>query len=304
MNAHDKHITIVGSYMAALFLKSKEHPKLGETVICEEFRQSSGGKGSNQCVAAARLGAETKFVGCIGDDPYGVEALRIYSDEGIGTNGIIISKEKPTGIGVILINAKGQNIISVELGANLELSKRDIDNSETILKNSSIVGFQLENTIDVVEYGIKKCHELGVDVLLDPAPAQKLHDDIYPCLTYIKPNETEAEILTGIHVDDEESAFKAAKWFLARGVKNVLVTLGDKGVAYAGVDGETFFKASSDKPIDTTGAGDCFSGAFLAGVSTGKTIAKSIELAIIAAGISVTRLGVLESLPYLIELGE
>ncbi len=302
MNNSDKYATFVGAYMAALFLKSEDHPKTGETVICHTFHQSSGGKGSNQCVAAARLGINTKFVACIGDDLYGKNALEIYAAEGIDASGIRVTEDCPTGIGVILINSKGQNIISIELGANNELSIADIDASVDIFKDSTIVGFQLENPKEVVEYGIRKCHELGVDVLLDPAPAQELTDDIYPCITYITPNETEAELLTGIKVADKESAFEASRWFVEKGVKHVLVTLGDKGVVYNGLNGERFYDSTDDIPIDTTGAGDSFGGAFVAGLTTGKTLEESIEFAIKASGLSVTKLGVLESLPYLKEV--
>lgn len=302
MGNSNKYATFVGSYMVALFLKSGTHPKVGETVICNTFHQSSGGKGSNQCIAAARLGINTKFVACIGDDQYGKDALEIYTNEGIDTSGIRISKDYPTGLGVILINEKGENIISVELGANNDLSFEDINSAIDIFKHSTLVGFQLENPKDVVEYGIRKCQEIGVDVLLDPAPAQELTSEIYPFISYITPNETEAEFLTGIKVHDKKSAFEASRWFIERGVKHVLVTLGDKGVVYNGLNGERFYKSTDDVAIDTTGAGDSFSGAFVAGLTKGKSLEESIQFAIKASGLSVTKLGVLESLPYLEEV--
>lgn len=297
-----KFITVVGSYNVGLFLKGEEHPKCGETVIGTTFHEGGGGKGSNQCIAAARLGAQAKFIGCIGNDTYGKSALELYRNEGVDTDGIKICEDIHTGISVILINSRGQNMISVIPGANYFLKNEDIDNAVDTFLESHIVGFQLESDIKVVEYGIRKCSELGVDVLLDPAPAQKLDESIYPCLTYIKPNENEAETLTGISVKDKQSAFSAADWFLDHGVKKVMVTLGDIGVVYSDGKDRKFFPSSNDKPLDTTGAGDCFSGAFMAALSRSASIEEAIKFAIKAAGISVTRLGVIEALPVLKEL--
>ena len=302
MKNKKNYITIVGSYNVGLFFKGKEHPKCGETVIGDSFLEGGGGKGSNQCIAATRLGANVRFIGCIGDDKYGKDALTMYKNEGVNTDGIRICNDIHTGIGVILIDSHGQNMISIIPGANYYLSTKDIDNAVPILKESFIVGFQLENDIKIVEYGIKKCAELGIEVLLDPAPAQKLSEDIYPCITYIKPNESEAETLTGIHVNSKKTAFEAANWFKERGVGKVLITLGDQGVAYSDKNGEKFYPVSNDKAVDTTGAGDCFCGAFMAKISSGSSIDNAIVFAIMAAGKSVTKLGVIESLPFLKEL--
>ena len=201
-------VTIVGSYNVGFFLKGSRLPMPGETIIADAFKESGGGKGSNQAVAAALLGAETRFIGRLGDDKYGAAALELYRQVGISTDTIKIDKTIHSGISVILINKVGQNLISVVPGANLRLSRKDIDSAERVLRRSYVVGFQLENDHETVFYGLKKCHDLGIRTFLDPAPAVKLPPSVYPCLDFIKPNETEASLLSGLRVKDPGSAKK------------------------------------------------------------------------------------------------
>ncbi|MHA2407542.1 MAG: PfkB family carbohydrate kinase, partial [Candidatus Ranarchaeia archaeon] len=179
-----------------LFLKGERLPEVGETIISDKFFEGGGGKGSNQAIAAAFYGAKTRFIGRIGADKYGTDALAMYKKFGISTEMIAIDKSTHSGISVILIDKYGKNLISVVPGANLNLSRCDIDSAAMLLKKSFIVGFQLENNHDVVYYGIRKVHGFGIKTFLDPAPASKLPEDLYPCIDIIKPNETEASILT------------------------------------------------------------------------------------------------------------
>jgi ribokinase len=292
-----KHITVIGSYNVGLFLKGDQIPNVGETRIGDTFVESGGGKGSNQALAAGRLGSSVVFVGCIGNDSYGKYALSLYESLGVSTDHIRIEDGCHSGISVIFIDEKGNNSIMVIPGANSCLSKKDIDNAVGAMEQSFIVGFQLENELDVVLYGIKKAHEVGAKVLLDPAPAQKLPDEIYPYINIIKPNEHEASFITGIDVFDVESAEKAGKWFVSKGVEQAIITLGDKGAVLVEKENSQFFPSRKVSVVDTTGAGDCFSGALMTALAEGKSTSQAIEFAHVAAGIAVSSFGVVEALP-------
>ena len=286
-----KHMTIIGSYNVGLFLKGNAIPGVGQTFIGDEFYESGGGKGSNQAIAAAKLGGSVSFVGRIGNDKYGKDAISMYEDFGMSKDSLIVDETIHSGISVILIDEAGNNSIMVVLGANLNLSPADIDASADIIAKSEYVGFQLENSVEFVSYGIKKAYELGAKVLLDPAPVQMIGEDIYPMLYIIKPNEHEATMLTGIQVTDRESAAQAAKWFLDIGVKHVIITLGEKGVLYAAAQDSAWFETIKVNAVDTTGAGDCFSGALLYALCDDKEIKDAVRFANISAALSVTRRG-------------
>lgn len=299
-----KTVTVVGSYNVGLFFKGQRLPAPGETVIADEFMEGGGGKGSNQAVAAALLGANTRFIARIGNDKYGKDALSMYKKFDIATDMIKIDTGIHTGIGSILIDEDGRNLISVVPGANFNLCQEDIDKAEEAIKNSSIVGFQLENRLEIVDYAIRKVHSIGVKTLLDPAPAVKLPEKLYPCIDFIKPNETEAAILTGIEVNDKASAEKAAHWLVDKGTKNVVITLGKQGTVLV-KDGQTqLFEPPKVNAIDTTGAGDVFSGGFMAALSKGEGIEDAIIFANHAAALSVTKFGVIEAIPTLQEVEE
>lgn len=297
-----KRVTIVGSYNVGLFLKGPRFPDVGETLIADTFWEGPGGKGSNQALAASKFGVDTSFIGCIGNDRYGKDALAMYDKYGISTEGIRIDTTIHSGISVIFIDKNGRNMIEIVLGANGRLSNEDIDRDEKIITDSTIVGFQLEGSLELVEYGVKKVQSLGIKTLLDPAPAVKLDDSIYQYLDYIKPNETEAKILTGIEVTDAATAEDAGKWFLDRGVKTAIITMGEKGALMMSNDDKEFFPALDVKAIDTTGAGDTFSGALMAGLAQGREIKDAINFANHAGALSVTKLGVVEAIPELEEV--
>lgn len=292
-----KQITVIGSYNVGLFLKGKDIPMPGQTLIGDTFTEGGGGKGSNQAVAAAKLGADAYFVGCIGTDKYGKDALKMYEELKISSEYIREEESIHTGISVIFIDEKGNNSIMVIPGANYYLSNADIDAAVPAMEKSMIVGFQLENSLDVVSYGIKKAFETGACTLLDPAPAQPLPDELYPYITILKPNEHEATILSGISVTDKESAIEAGKWFVEKGVRTAIITLGDKGAVLVEKERQEFFPSMKVDAVDTTGAGDCFSGALMAGLAKGMELEEAIPFAHKAAAISTTHLGVIEALP-------
>ena len=295
-------ITVVGSYNVGLFLKGQRLPGLGETVIAEQFYEGGGGKGSNQALAASALGARTRLVARIGTDKYGDDALAMYNRHGVSPEYIRRDPTIHSGISVILIDEDGHNLISVAPGANFNLSEEDIDSAIGAFADSCLVGFQLENRLGAVEYGIRKVHALGVTTFLDPAPATKLPEDLFACIDYIKPNEHEAEVLTGIPVRDVASAVLAGRWFIEHGVTTAIVTLGKLGAVWATDGRSEHHQPPPVCAIDTTGAGDIFSGAFMTAYSQGKPLEESIRFANTAAAISVTRLGVVEAIPRLDEV--
>jgi ribokinase len=294
-------VTVIGSYNVGLFFKGEALPNPGETVIGAKFYEGGGGKGSNQAIAAAMMGANARFIGKIGKDKYGQDAIDLYDRVGVSSELIKIDDTIHSGISVIIVDKDGQNLISVVPGANFKLSKEDIDDTLEEMKDSFVVGFQLENNFDVVEYAIKKIDAQGLKTLLDPAPARELPDDLFPHIHYIKPNEHEASVLTGIQVTDKGSAEKAGHWFLDKGVNTAIITLGEAGSILVSDKQTTHFPAVPVKAIDTTGAGDCFSGALMAALAKGSPIDEAINFASCAAAISVTRLGVVESIPNLEE---
>jgi ribokinase len=297
-----KMITIVGSYNVGLFLKGQRLPGVGETITADRFVEGPGGKGSNQAVAAAMFGAEVKFIGRVGVDSYGKDALALYRRVGISTELMTIDKSIHSGISVILIDAEGRNMISVALGANLRLSKEDIDRANREIERSMLVGFQLENNLETVLYGIRRSHELGAVTFLDPAPAVKIPEEIYPCIDIIKPNETEASILSGIKVTGIPEAEAAGAWFLKQGTGTAIITMGELGAVLVSRDAVKHFQAPKVQAVDSTGAGDIFSGALMSELAGGKNIEQAIPYANAAAALSTTRLGVIESIPSLDEV--
>lgn len=295
-------VTVIGSFNIGLFARGARLPSPGETVIGDRFWQGAGGKGSNQAIAASRLGASTHLVARIGSDAYGRFALDTYRRYHIATSLIGVEPDMHSGISIILVDENGRNLISVVPGANFLLSEEDIDRAAAAIQASGIVGFQLENRLEVVAYGIRKAHSLGVPVLLDPAPAVPLPEDLYSLIDVIKPNETEAGILTGIAVDGLDSAARAGRRLIELGVRTAILTLGEHGALLVTGEGARHFPAPRVDAVDTTGAGDVFSGALMAGLARGAPLERTIAFANNAASLSVTRLGVVESMPDLAEV--
>ena len=292
-----KTIIIVGSYNTDISMKLQRLPALGETVMADQFIQGPGGKGSNQAAAAALFGADVTFVARVGADSYGQYGLEMYKKMGISTEFVTVDQTVHSGISIILIDKNGGNMISAALGANLNLSREDIDRARHVIENCTLAGFQFESNLDAVFYGLRMAHDRGALTFLDPAPANKIPEDAYQYIDIIKPNETEASIITGIKVNDISSAESAGRWLVKHGVKTVIVTMGEQGSVL--VEGNTarHFPAPSVEAIDSTGAGDIFSGIFMSALTSGKAVPEAIEYATAAAAISTTRLGVINSIP-------
>lgn len=290
-------ITVVGSSNTDMVIKSAKLPSAGETILGGDFLMNPGGKGANQAVAAARLGGDTTFITKTGDDIFGKQAVQLFEKEGIQTEFISMDPDKPSGVALIMVDAHGENCISVALGANATLNKLDIDRAKKQITASEIVLVQLEIPISTVEYVTKLASIAGAKVALNPAPAQELSDELLSSLYLITPNETEAEILTGIAVKDQASASNAAAKLISKGVKNVIITMGASGAFVSANSEEILMPAPVVKVVDTTAAGDTFNGALVVALAEKMSFTNAVKFAIKAASISVTKLGAQASIP-------
>jgi len=294
----NKKIVVLGSTNTDMVIAGKKIPVPGETVSGGSFMMAPGGKGANQAVAVARLSAKRGacvFIAKVGDDLFGRDTAVRMKKDGIAAHLVIDSKE-PSGTALILVDAKGQNVISVALGANGTLSPRDVAPFRTEIEDADVLVMQLETPVETVAWAAKVAHDAGVPVILNPAPARKLPRTLYPCIDWITPNETEAELLTGVKVADAVSAAKATAALMKRGVGHVIITMGSKGV-YCG-DCRRLFPCKKVKAVDCVAAGDTFNGAFAVALAEGKGCADAIDFAQKAAAISVTRSGAQPSIPY------
>ena len=295
-------LTVVGSSNTDMVVKTPRFPVPGETIIGGEFFMFPGGKGGNQAVAASRMGGEVSFITSLGDDVFGQNAMEGYKAEGIDMSGAAIHQNKASGVALITVNAQGENEIVVASGANSLLDTRHLKSHAEILKNSPLILTQLETPLEVVGYLASFCREWEIPLVINPAPAQKLEDDILKGLYLITPNETETTILTGKDVKDEKSATEAAEILLGLGVENVLITMGKRGAFFKNAHEEFTITPPRVDAVDTTAAGDVFNGALVVFLSEGKPWRDSIDLACRAAAISVTRMGAQTSAPRREEL--
>ena len=295
-------IVVVGSSNTDMVIKSEHLPAPGETILGGEFFMNPGGKGANQAVAARRLGGEVVFVAKVGDDIFGQEAVHGFKNEGINTDYIATDPANPSGVATITVDDRGENCIAVASGANNTLSSADVDDAMEQIDAADVLLMQLETPIPTVEHVAELGKLQGKTVILNPAPAQALSDELLARLDVITPNETEAEILTGIEVKSLEDADRAAQALREKGVGMVVITLGSRG---AFVLSETFTGLVPTRKVDavdTTAAGDTFNGALAVGLAGGKAIEEAVAFANKAATVSVTRLGAQVSAPSLEEL--
>ena len=293
-----KKIVVIGSTNTDMVISGKRLPVPGETISDGRFMMAPGGKGANQAVAVARLSAKRGscvFIAKVGDDLFGRDTARRMHSEGVVAR-LVVDKAEPSGTALILVDSKGQNVISVALGANGTLSLKDVAPFRREIENASALVMQLETPVETVAWAAKVAHDARVSVILNPAPARKLPRTLYPLIDWITPNETEAELLTGVKVTDAASAAKATAALMKRGVGHVIITMGSKGV-YCGDCGK-LFPCRRVKAVDSVAAGDTFNGAFAVALAEGKGCADAIDFAQKAAAISVTRPGAQPSIPY------
>ncbi|MBK2124309.1 ribokinase [Fangia hongkongensis] len=294
-------VVVIGSANTDLIIQTPHIPAPGETILGSEYHIASGGKGANQAVAAKRLGAEVSFIANIGKDNFGDELIQNYQNEGINIDHITRSNVH-SGIAMIHVAEDGENAIAVASGSNAQLLPNDILSNEALFRQSNYVICQLETPLETVLSAAKLAKKTGNIFILNPAPATTLPDELYPLIDIISPNETEAKMLTGITVTSEESAREAAQVFKEKGVKNSIITLGEKGAFLYNEAGFALIPAHKVKALDTTAAGDTFNGALVASLASGKTLSQSVAFANLAASLSVMKLGAQPSIPYLKEL--
>ena len=292
-----KKIVVLGSTNTDMVIAGKKIPVPGETISGGKFLMNPGGKGANQAVAVARLSAKRgacTFIAKVGDDLFGRETAVRMKKDGIDAK-LIVDRKEPSGTALILVAPNGQNVISVALGANGTLSPKDVAKYRKDVEGAAALLLQLETPIETVLAAAKWAKAAGVPVILNPAPAAKLPNELYKCLEWITPNETEAELLTGVKVTDAKSASEAVDVFLKRGVKHVAITMGVKGV-YCG-NCRKLYPAKKVKAVDCVAAGDTFNGAFVVALAEGKCCKDAIAFAQKASAISVTRPGAQASVP-------
>ena len=290
-------ITIVGSSNTDMIIQVPRIPKPGETILGGVFNTAAGGKGANQAVAAARAGGKVIFVARVGNDMFGEQAVEGFKRDNINVDYIITDPDAPSGVAEIFVAEDGENSIAVASGANARLSPEDVSAAEKAIANADVLVMQLESPLETVKAAAKLAQEHGVTVILNPAPAQQLPDDLLKNISILTPNESEAELLSGIFVKDEKTAELAANALRARGVEIVIITMGASGVYIASDELSGVQYGFKVNPVDTTAAGDVFNGALAVGLAQGQSLKDAVQFAQAAAALSVTKLGAQPSAP-------
>jgi ribokinase len=290
-------IVVVGSVNTDMVVKSNRLPGPGETITGGRFIMAAGGKGANQAVAAARLGAEVTLVAKVGADVFGDQAIENFRREGIRTDCILRDPQNHTGVALILVEEGGENLISVASGANHTLSPQEIAPLADRLCSADVLMLQLEIPMETVCAAAAMAAAAGVTVILDPAPAAPLPEGLLPHVAFLTPNESEAQRLTGVAVTDEASARRAAERLLSSGARHVIVTLGAKGALVASREQAVLIPSVSVDAVDTTAAGDAFNGGLAWACGEGMSLEAAVRKACLVGALSATRLGAQPSLP-------
>ena len=293
----NSHSLVVGSSNTDMIIKLDRIPRPGETILGGAFVTAAGGKGANQAVGAARAGGQVTFIARVGHDMFGDQAVAGFIRDGINVNHVVRDKTNPSGVALIFVAKDGENSIAVAGGANAKLSPADVRKAKAAFAGASVLVMQLETPLETVQAAADFAAKTGVRVILNPAPAQPLPDKLLKCVSILTPNETEAELLTGIAVTNTASAAVAAAKLRARGVQTVIITLGARGAFVATEDGGQLVPGFKVKAVDTTAAGDIFNGALAVALAEGKPLKQAVRFANAAAAISVTRLGAQPSAP-------
>ena len=292
-----KTILVIGSSNTDMTAKTAELPRPGETVLGGVFTMGAGGKGANQAVAAQRLGGKVKFICKVGKDMFGDNSIVQYEKEGLDTSGILRS-ELPSGVALIYVDSHAENCIVVASGANGDLTEDDIEKSRKDLESCDILLLQLESPIPSVLKAAKIAHHAGKTVVLNPAPACPLPEELFRNIDLFIPNETELSTFSGMPVTSQEEAQAAAKAMQAKGVGKLIVTMGSKGALICEGGPSVFVPAHKVKAVDTTAAGDTFCGALCVAISEGKSLKEAAEFACAASALTVQKMGAQNSIPY------
>ncbi|HTE28551.1 ribokinase [Flavitalea sp.] len=297
-----RNILIVGSSNTDMVIKAGHLPVPGETILGGTFLMNPGGKGANAAVSAARLGANVVFICKTGNDVFGHQSIAIFKDAGIDVSHIVTDADNPSGVALITVDRDGENCIVVASGANATLSPGDLTGIEDLVASSAAVLMQLEIPLSTVQYVAALAFQKGVKVILNPAPACEIPDELLRYVSIITPNKTEAEMLTGIKVFDLQSAKSAAAALSSKGIATVIITMGSMGALVLHDNVYDHIPAVPVDSIDTTAAGDVFNGALAVALSEDKDIIQATRFACMAAAISVTKLGAQASAPSKQEL--
>lgn len=292
-----KTVLVMGSSNTDMIIKLDRIPQPGETLLGGRFMTAAGGKGANQAVGAAKAGGEVTFIARIGRDMFGDTALAGFLQAGINVDHVVRDPSNPSGVAMIFVASNGENSIAVASGANAKLSPGDVAKANSSFVGAGVLVVQLETPLRTVQAAAELAAQVGVPVILNPAPACSLPDKLLKNVTIITPNETEAEMLTGIKINSKTTASRAADALLIRGVKTVIITLGSRGSFFANGEGRWIVPGFKVKAVDTTAAGDIFNGSLAVALVEGKTMESAVRFANAAAAISVTRMGAQVSAP-------
>lgn len=290
-------IVVIGSFMMDLVVTTSRAPMNGETIIGNSFNRYPGGKGANQAVTASRLGGNTTFIGKVGSDLFGKEAINTLSREKVNIDNLLIDDENPTGIGSVTLEESGNNRIIIVPGANLTYTIENLQSVKSIIKNAEVIILQLEINLQVVEKAIQYANHCNVPVILNPAPACALSNELLSKVTYLTPNESEAGILTNTSIKTLKDATKAANILIEKGVKNVIMTLGNQGALIVNKEETIHVPGYFAKQVDTVAAGDSFNGALAIGISKKKPLKEIVQYANAVGALTITKNGAIPSLP-------
>lgn len=297
-------ILVFGSISLDLTTYAPRLPALGETLFGHSFVTSPGGKGSNQAVAAARLGAPTRFIGRLGDDAFGSEVLADVKAQGVDMSDVYIDPEHDTALAVISVDDNADNAITVISGVNMAIGEEDVARAEAVLGETRVLLLQLEIPLDACLSIARKAREQGVIVIFDPAPATDLPREAYELADVITPNEIETEMLIGFKPTNPEEAAKAAAALRERGAATAIIKLGAQGAYFEGPEGSGFVPAFSVESVDTVAAGDAFNGGLAVALQEGKSMEEAVRFAAAAGALATTRHGAMLSMPHRDEVDE